>query len=152
MDTHQINSLLLKVLPPEVFLGVHSADALPEPTHQRPFCFVSNTHCKHYPGEHWTAFYADEHGGGHYFDSFGYKPPHPEWITYLQKHSPLGVDYFPHRIQPYTSQTCGHFCIFYLANRYKYNVLQCNDNTLMRNVNDAIVQRYVKKLRKKKNK
>lgn len=152
METEEIAQVLRRKLPRSVFKGVVSADNFPKPPPgEGPFCFVSNTDCICNEGTHWIAFYRDQYGVGHYFDSFGMKPSNnlkDIWIKYFQKVSPYGVKYYNRRIQDITSDNCGQFCIYYLVKRYVYDPSVVSDNDLMDNVTDTVVVRYVNKIKK----
>jgi len=150
METQEIFHILHRKLPEQVFKGVVSADDFPKPpSGDGVFCFVSNTDCICSEGTHWIAFYRDQYGVGHYFDSFGMRPANDLkdiWIKYFQKISPLGVQYYNRRIQELTSDNC--FCIYYLIKRYKYDPIVVSDNALMDKVNDEVVVRYVNRIKK----
>lgn len=151
MDSDEIHNILQRKLPDHVFKGVVSAEDFPKPPcGDGIFCFVSNTDCSCFEGTHWIAFYRDQTGVGHYFDSFGQKPYNKykdNWITYFEKASPYGVSYYNRCIQEITSDNCGEFCIYYLIKRYKCHP-SINDNILMDKVTDNIVEKYVNKLKK----
>jgi len=147
METQEIFNILDRKLPRHVFKGVVSADDFPKPPNDDGvFCFVSNTDCICYEGTHWIAFYRDQYGVGHYFDSFGMKPYNKLkdiWVKYFQKVSPRGVQYYNRKIQEITSDTCGQFCIYYLINRFKYDPLVISDNRLMDKITDDKVVSFV---------
>lgn len=152
METCEISRILQRKLPKSVFKGVVSADNFPKPPSGNDvFCFVSNTDCICNEGTHWIAFYRDQYGVGHYFDSFGMKPinNHKDiWIKYFQKVSPYGVEYYNRRIQNIISDNCGQFCIYYLIKRYSHDPSVISDNMLMDKVTDDVVVRYVNRIKK----
>ena len=135
-------------LPKSIFKGVGSTEALPTGVNSYPYCFVRNTDCNCLPGEHWVAFYFDKYGHGHYFDSFGRKPPHELWIKYLEDKSMLGIKYFNHQVQPYDTQTCGYFCIYYLLHRYYLDPIKYSDYSIMSDVSNSDVVHFVNSLSK----
>ncbi len=150
LTTCQINRVLKRHLQEHVtFKGVRSAENWPEvPTQnspQLPMCFVTNTHCQHYSGEHWVAVYVDKFGHGHYFDSYAMRPPHSTWQRWLNR-LPRGVSYFPKGIQELDTFVCGHFCIYYLLHRCHPKTEGESDMSIMRNVNGRRAYRYVKPL------
>lgn len=151
MDTDEIDNILQRQLPKCVFKGVVSADDFPKPPRDAGiFCFVSNTDCICFEGTHWIAFYRDQCGMGHYFDSFGQMPNNKNkdlWIKYFENVSPCGVSYYNRCIQDITSDNCGQFCIYYLIKRYRSDPF-ISDNVLMDKVTDNIVEKYVNKIKK----
>ncbi|KAM0726794.1 hypothetical protein ACS0PU_006955 [Formica fusca] len=48
---------------------------------------VANTDDHNRSGEHWVAFFLDEHGTGTYFDSYGIPPLHPGFLLRLRRNS-----------------------------------------------------------------
>ncbi|KAL6423085.1 hypothetical protein ACFW04_010516 [Cataglyphis niger] len=53
--------------------GVYPADRVPR-VWTRSTAIVANTDEHNRPGEHWVAFFLDEHGSATYFDSYGISP------------------------------------------------------------------------------
>ena len=151
MNTRQIDSILRRTLLPDKvnFKGVRSANRFPSKIKPGlPACFVSNTQCDHYSGDHWVSVYVDEHGKGHYFDPFGLPPPHKEWREWFKRHCRKGVTYFKDQIQPFNTRTCGHFSVYYLSHRCNAPA-HLSDKKLMKSVSNKTVVKFVNKVKRK---
>lgn len=75
----------------------------------KPKIYIVNTDPRSESGEHWFCIFlidTPEH-----FDSSGFKP-RPNVEEYLIVHGPEYM-YNNVRVQSYTSETCGLFCLFY---------------------------------------
>ena len=98
------------------FVGVFPIDKLPG---KLPDCScggVINLDVSTGPGTHWVAFFKQKGGGAEYFDPLGDRPPR-RILSFLNRHTHMGV--VCNRV-PYQSERsilCGNFCIFYLERR-----------------------------------
>lgn len=94
-------------------------------TSSKPQAFILNTDDSFSDGEHWCCFYnLPTHI--EFFDSYG--QPHNVYFPHMTFEKP--VIHNGKWIQDWSSQVCGHHCIFYLYLRLK------KVNTLERAVND----------------
>lgn len=98
------------------FLGVFPREQLPT-IHTLPSSLIGNTHHSSRPGEHWVAFYFDEHGHGEYFDSFGLPPAYLAWEDYLDSHSQREWFYMNKTVQDLNSNACGYYAMLYIMLR-----------------------------------
>jgi len=148
MMTQQINRCLSRHLPASkvAFKGVRSANNFPTSINNTPMCFVTNTHCEHYSGEHWVSIYVDKHRRCHYFDPYGLPPPHKQWQQWIKRHC-RGFTTFRKQIQPLNTKTCGHFSIYYLYHRV-HAPDSMSDHMLMHNISNKQVVMFVNKLLK----
>ena len=100
------------------FLGVYSRDTLPtKMKSQYPISLISNTDLQLDEGTHWVAFYIDDNGKGHYFDSYGRPPIHDEFENFLANHCPGGYSWNRKKLQCDTCVTCGQYCCCYIILR-----------------------------------
>jgi len=67
-------------------VGIYPADRLPM-VWTRSTAIVANTDDHNRPGEHWIAFFLDEHATGTYFDSYGIPPLYPGFFLRLRRNS-----------------------------------------------------------------
>ena len=114
MNTRDINKYLNKYIE---FFGTYPKDILPKAL-ARSGGVVINTDTSKGPGEHWVAVYLSSSGIAEYFDSFGQPPMHKEIIEFLDNISPKGWYYNPVTFQSLYTNTCGMYCVYYLANRF----------------------------------
>jgi len=117
MNTDEIECLLRKSYKqdtiPATFRGVFPRDQLPLPFTKWPSGCVVNTDTADQPGKHWVSFYQPSASADlEYFDSYGvapevygFRPPN----GYL-----LCCDT---QLQHDDSETCGHYCVFFLIHR-----------------------------------
>jgi len=98
------------------FGGVFPCDKLPDAVPRFPYCAVANTEPAGEAGEHWVAYYFDEHGNGEYFDSYGCPPINSDLLAFLIMN---GYTYRCNsvQLQGFGSSVCGQYCIAYLARR-----------------------------------
>lgn len=125
MNTAEIDCVLRRLLENRKanFVGVFAADMLPIRSSKQqqkqqfsyPYCFVINTDPANKPGEHWVAAYADSPTQLEFFDSYGLPVTAYSHIRGLHNVSSFNQV----SLQPIASQTCGHFCIYYLNLRTK---------------------------------
>ena len=126
------------------FRGVFAADQLPAPDKHFPTSYVANCSNADQVGSHWIAFFQEEASVIEVFDSYG-KP-----LEYYNSHL---VDFTRglklirqvQILQQPMSTVCGHYCLYFLFNRYNgesYDRLihSFTDNAL---INDKIVCQYV---------
>jgi hypothetical protein len=146
---------LLRAVPGSrgVWRGVFSRDTTPRRVGARPAAYVFNTHPHGREGEHWVAVYVGRGGRGEYFDSFGFPPYHREFRAFLDKHTSRWK-YNEKRVQGLLAETCGHFCVYFLAHKFhglsmKSIMKRFGENT---RANDVIVRNFVKRLSAKKKK
>ena len=95
------------------YLGAFPACEIPISKKKRYF-FITNTDLHDEPGTHWTAWMV-EGDKIDFFDSFG-RSPNNKQFPYEFKKFILGkkVSYSAFRVQQYTSNTCGYFCMYYI--------------------------------------
>ncbi len=144
MNEYQLNRLLR--LCPQ-FGGVFSADNIQ--IGETPSFIVVNTDRVGLGGTHWVVMYLNE-TQSEFFDSLGQAPTcyHKEWATLLAETSPQYA-YNDVRLQDSMSQTCGHFCIYYILKRHHGNsfndiIERFDDNLLQKN--DRFVLKFVNTL------
>ena len=94
------------------FLGVFPRDEMPSIIFY-PSCFIVNTEPSFKKGEHWLAMYFDKSRNCFFFDSFGHDPSFFNMSKYIKKYS-SGIKYNKDCIQDNFSDTCGHYCVFFL--------------------------------------
>ena len=120
MNSIQIISVLQQD-PHSMAARVISRDQLPN-----PYCtgsFIMNTDPSHLPGRHWVAIYSPTNGPIEFVDSLGYSPEHyqiNQWSSYK---------YNCRRLQPYQSNFCAFYCLYFIINR-------CNGLTLEQIMNE----------------
>lgn len=115
MNTNQILNLVTKHS--DNFGGVFPADGLNFLKNDR--LYILNTDPSQKKGQHWVAMYVNN-DLCEFFDSFG-KPPiyyHQYWHEYLIAKSKKYI-YNKSKLQKYSSEDCGKFCIFYVVLRSK---------------------------------
>jgi hypothetical protein len=114
MNTAEIDCVLRRTLHGKKvrFVGVFPANEVPKCGSGFPFCFVANTAPSNDPGEHWVSFWVDS-GRTEFFDSAGMPND-----VYPDLDIPYDVtSYNATQLQPGTSNTCGHFCIYFMCAR-----------------------------------
>lgn len=91
-----------------LYRGVFSRDLIPRVV-KSPYCLVINTDLSTGRGIHWVAVYGDE-DNREFFDSFGFPPLYYKiGIECTTSNSKI--------LQCSNSQTCGHYCLYYLLFR-----------------------------------
>jgi hypothetical protein len=147
MNTEELNCILSKHLPSEVFIGTFDASSF-QVRSKVPYCFVINLEPKCLPGSHWCSIYVNENREPYYFDPLGQYPHYAEWVHYLSASSSNGFwDYNKIQVQPISSTNCGQFNIYYLINRYK-DKIKSNYN-IIKNANDETVIAFFDSLKNK---
>ena len=116
MNSLQIEKILTSYKPLKgIFKGVFASDNIPTGM-KVPYCFIANTMREGTAGQHWIACYSDSRNTIDYFDSLAEEAP-----AELQKF----LDQFTHvnansiALQSLLSDTCGHYCIYFLVKRCK---------------------------------
>jgi len=126
------------------FLGVFPAEKIPSrrDIQRYPCCFVANTDPSWLPGTHWVAVFVGKNGLIEYFDSYGRRPMSPKMRAFC------GRDYVynPKVVQSIFSQSCGQFCIYFLAQRcagksIEYIIGQFDDDNTV--FNEMLVSSFV---------
>ena len=129
------------------FCGVYAIDKLPRvlPA-KRPLILVCNTDPHDKPGEHWVSLSID--GSGHYFDSFGRRPPRE--IELFMNRNCSQWSFNDRQLQSAASRFCGQYCIFYcLYKSIGYDsakIIKCF--TKDTGLNDVLAHAFVCKLLK----
>ena len=82
-----------------------------------PAFYIVNTDPSSLPGKHWVVFYINDNCC-EFFDSLGQSPDfyHAYFKQILIKHS-CNYMYTPTRLQNYSSNMCGKYCIYYVMQR-----------------------------------
>jgi hypothetical protein len=114
------------------FCGVYSIDMLPQKKIIRPCGLIVNTDKSMYGGSHWFGIFLPRIGPIEYFDSFGIVPQNEEVYEFFNKNGNLWT-YNSKQIQSNKSQSCGKFCLLFLAFRmknisFKYFINLFSDN------------------------
>lgn len=125
MNTYEINDILTKnPITKKIFCGVFAIDNLPKERIKRPCAFVVNTEESTKRGLHWFAIFVPRTGPIEYFDSFGFKPQNKEVYHFIKMNGKQWI-HNSRQIQSNESNTCGLFCIIFIALRSKnYNFKQ----------------------------
>ena len=115
MNTLELEKILTHLIPPCLcnFLGVFARDTIPhlDDSLTYPLCFVSNTHTREKPGEHWVAFFYVSSNFLEFFDSYGLHPS-------LYDFTNFSPQLFKEKtLQSLDSNVCGQYCIFFLYHR-----------------------------------
>jgi hypothetical protein len=114
MNSIQIDSILKRNChTKEYFKGVYSSNNIPLLA-KYPHCFIANTDKKGTRGEHWVAFFVKNEKNIEYFDSYAEKP-NEDITIYLSNF--LEIKMNNHTIQSPFSDSCGHFCVYFIFNR-----------------------------------
>ena len=114
MDTTQLLHALKRTMG-DGCVGVFPSDRLPKNI-QPPCGFIVNTDPSTQPGTHWIAiFFSPE--TVEYFDSYGQKPSTTSISKWLLDYKPYWIN--KKRIQGPGSSVCGHYCTYFLIQRWK---------------------------------
>ena len=91
------------------FLGVFAGNELPKhiPVGK---ALIVNCCSRHLPGMHWLALCRQSKSVLQFFDSFGEDPGTYKDLTMPESESILLND---RRLQSYTSEVCGYYCLYY---------------------------------------
>jgi hypothetical protein len=104
------------------FIGVYSSNNIPLPK-KFPSCFIANTDKKGNIGEHWVSFFVKDKENIEYFDSLGEKP-NADISEYLSNFPKVNLSYY--KIQSPFSDSCGHYCVYFIVNKclgIKFNTI-----------------------------
>lgn len=113
MNTIQLNEILSRdSFTKNIFLGTFAFDNLPTILNY-PACLIINNQSSTQPGGHWIAAYFNKNRTCEFFDSYGNSPAFFELSNYL-KHNSTSIFYNKTRLQSYSSENCGYFCILFL--------------------------------------
>lgn len=102
------------------FLGAFAKDELPVKP-KFPSCFISNTHPRNKPGEHWLALHYDNKGYATFFDSYGKPPSYYKLENYISK-SANGWSWNKRRLQG-NSDLCGFYSVLFLLYKTRDKIL-----------------------------
>lgn len=119
MNTWELQNVMLR--DPAVlrqFGDVCAADELPSNISKRPSVYIVNSDRKGRPGRHWMAFYFPKKGPSEFFDPLGRAPTYYNrtFKKVLLRNGPRYV-YNRFRVQPYNTDTCGPFCLYFVTRR-----------------------------------
>ena len=90
-------------------IGVFARDQIPHHVLPTPYGYIVNTDKSDQQGTHWLAVYVESSTKMEFFDSYGHSPQ-----FYNFDHKML---YNTKKLQSVYTNVCGHYCLFYLANR-----------------------------------
>jgi hypothetical protein len=130
------------------FVDVCPADLLPSTIRLRPALYVVNTDASSRPGMHWVVFYFPRRGPVEFFDSGGHPPEryHHRFKHVLVANGPRYI-YSRHRVQDFSTMTCGQFCLYYALRRCRGMSMQAimrRFSTKNVRVNENKVIRFVR--------
>ena len=107
------------------FLGVYSADRMPQKILPGQ-TFIVNCCPSDQPGLHWVAIFKRSANVYEFFDSTGSRPDQYKDLQ-LPK-SCKTILFRPKRIQAIGSETCGHYCIFFVYCKARKKSFQSMDS------------------------
>lgn len=114
MNSIQIDSILKRNChTKKYFKGVYSSNNIPL-IKIFPHCFIANTDRKGTRGEHWVAFFVNSDKNIEYFDSYA-EQPNDDISKYLSNFLEIKIN--THSIQSPFSDSCGHFCVYFIFNK-----------------------------------
>jgi hypothetical protein len=114
MNSIQIDSILKRNChTKKYFKGVYSSNNIPL-LEKYPHCFIANTDKKGTRGEHWVAFFVNNEKNIEYFDSYAAEP-NEDITKYLSNFLEIKMNNY--KIQSPFSDSCGHFCVYFIFNR-----------------------------------
>lgn len=137
MLTHELLTELQKFNFKQNFQGIFSADNVPSKIDNLKFVIV-NTDVSSGPGKHWYAL-VRLNNLIECFDSLGVTEDRKQFIcSHIKGIRFVSINLTP--LQPFSSQLCGQFVLYYLFERYqnldlKFSVLlnQCFDDNVVTN-------------------
>lgn len=147
MNSNQLDRILGKnYYTKKYFKGVYSSNNIP--TYKIfPHCFVANTDKKGTFGEHWVGFFIKDDKNAEYFDSYG-EDPNRDITKFLSNFSKVNLN--NRSIQSPFSDSCGHYCVYYIYNKCKgISFIEIIKNLLSSKTSDSLVKYFVKFLTKK---
>lgn len=142
MDTLKIINYLKHL---KIFQGVYPSDITPS-IKSLPAGIVINTDNHKEPGEHWVALYIDEKKHGTYFDSYALPPLLPSILKTIKRFCNT-YEYNKCPLQAFNSETCAHYCIFFIELKnigLGLNFI-CNFFNKNRKNNDTMIRYLIKK-------
>ena len=106
-------------------IGVFPADQVPTIDKTMHCCFILNTEPRGQPGEHWLAFFYNQHTNTlEYFDSYGMALETYDVVYESLRSRELTLQCIPANsvgyLQSVESFVCGQYCIAFLYWRAKY--------------------------------
>lgn len=120
MNTLEIwNALASNTYTNNYFKGVYPLDRIPQIIKNKPALLIVNLDKSNSPGSHWVAIYLPIKGNPEYFDSFGIKPLHNEFLEFFKKNKYTRVLYNKTQLQDFASTVCGQYCCVYLLHKAK---------------------------------
>ena len=105
-----------------LFGGVFPSDMLPR-RKCRFSLYVVNLDPRTKPGSHWIAIHFAD-GIAHYFDSYGNAPTNDDILSFLERNA-SSIRYNRACYQDKASDTCGHYCLYFLHQRAR--ILKLDD-------------------------
>lgn len=144
-DNIQLDKIC-KALFGQQFFGVFARDGQLPPMTQTGF-YICNLEPANEGGTHWVCILRDiTRPYIEYFDSYGLPPDN------VHKRRGMVISHNDHRIQPFQSSACGYYCIKYAYDRLKrglsqYDALYRDYDLADQNVNEAVIERFIKKIR-----
>lgn len=99
----------------DTFAGVFAANELPQLVDRKPRIYIANTDLSTGFGLHWVAFFFPKDGVAEFFDSVGKSPEtyHASFRNFLTNNG-SSYKFLKVRLQDFQTNTCGHYCIFYV--------------------------------------
>ena len=154
LTTRDINhQLLADPIVGKSFLGTFASNRLPpvyklhQAGHSWPVCLVINYDSHSNPGSHWVAVWAESLGSLEYFDSFGIPPLHTGIKDWIQTIDP-GFTWSDTRLQSFSANTCGYYCIHYLKSKARgcqlHDVISLFTSTT--SLNDEIIYEFIQNM------
>lgn len=126
------------------FIGVFPSDKIPV-IHLTPAALVVNNQDSRHRGEHWLALWVIDNQTIEFFDSMGLTPSaYGRDISAFVNQYPV-VHWNKIRLQSFTSNVCGAYCVYYIVNRSKGFSLNIVIRNLAGRRNDFRMFQFVKK-------
>lgn len=100
------------------FTGLKTVENIPKRLKKHHFVVINHL-------LHWLVLHRTIHGSYEVFDSLGVSSDKLSRFENLKTIQPLF--YNTSRLQDLNSKTCGHFCIFYITNRFYNNDLSYDE-------------------------
>lgn len=120
LETYELQNIIEKKIENNIYKtwNVFPIDLLPENIGNRQ-TFIVNTAPSYTRGEHWVSIYFPRNSEAEFFDSLGKCPStySQKLLDFLIENSPKGFAYNYKRLQPYFSDSCGVFCLYFLFYR-----------------------------------
>ena len=114
MNSKQLETILKNTkVTKNKFQGIFASNNIPK-FKKFPHCFVANTDRAGTVGEHWIDCYVPNPRTIEYFDTFGDKPNF-DLSAYLNRYDNVLIN--DRQIQSPFSDSCGHYCVYFLVAR-----------------------------------